>query len=166
MAEERDCIRRVGADSFELAIDLRHAPLYITRWSGRATLDDAAALQAAFTELAEAAEQRGGRIAYVNHVGGLERSSSEVRRRLTEVAAELNRSAHGRASVGSWNIVSNAVIRGTLRMIRWMTSNEGEDHFVASLAEGITEASAALERVGESVEVVAADYSFPSPDAL
>ena len=114
-----------------------------------------------FLELAEAAESREGRIAYVNDISGLQRSTAEVRRRLTEVAAELHRSAHGRVSVGSWNIIANVVFRGVLKMVRWVTSNEGEDHFVADVPAGIVGARAALELVGEPVEIEAARYAVP-----
>lgn len=154
-------IRFADADG-EIEVDPRFAPLYLTRWRGRLSASVVTALFEFSTEVAAVALAEGTRVAYVNEVDEIARPDAAVRRLISELSVELERSGKRAAMVGSWQVISNPVIRGFLKALGWVTNNAVDGRVAADWADGIAQATAALVAAGQALPPIdAANYGFP-----
>jgi hypothetical protein len=154
-------LTRLADPHCEIVIDRRYAPLYLTRWTGKLSVEVLGELHDCLLGFGQTALAAGLRLAYVNHVGGIERSSAAVRRAFIERAAQLRHSVHGQVQLGSWHVIGSPLVRGVLAMARWVTAGDDEDHFVGNTAEGIRGATAALAKHGVDIDIDPSTYEFP-----
>lgn len=154
--------RRIADATGEIELDLRYAPLYLTRWRGRLSCEVVTEFFEFSTVVAKRAISETGRVAYVNHVDALERPDAEVRRLVGDLSVEFKRDGYGMMSVGSWQIVSNSLLRGVLRALGWVTNDTVDGRLASSWADGIAQATAALAAAGQRAPAIdGRSYRFP-----
>lgn len=146
----------------EVVIDVDYAPLYLTYWRGNLSMELIARLFEFSNEVGQTALESMTRLAYVNHVDDVQRPDAQVRRLVTELSVEHERSGRKAPTVGSWQIISNPMIRGVLTALRWVSSDLVDGRTASSWDDGITRAVAALTDAGQQVPTIdPSSYEFP-----
>lgn len=159
-------LHRIADAMGEIEVDLRFAPLYLSRWRGRLSAEVITALFEFTTVVAKQAIAETGRVAYVNHVDTLERPDAEVRRLIGDLSVEFKQAGYAIMSVGSWQIIGNPLLRGVLRALGWVTNDTVDGRVASSWEEGIAQATAALAAAGQRAPVIdGRAYQFPEQRA-
>jgi hypothetical protein len=131
-------LRFTGSDG-EIAIDPRHAPLYLSVWEGELDEEIVRDFFVWSKERSRMALEMGTHVAYVNDVDRI-RVNADMRKLISDLSKDFQQSGYAAANVGSWQILSSPMIRGALTAVRWMTSDAVAGKPTKDWMHGIREA--------------------------
>lgn len=153
------------SDRGAVVVDLRHHPIVITTWFGKATPNTVEGFFRVSIDAYRAAIARAIPHVLITDTEESDMPDAAVRAQIAELTKAQNEALAPSAALnyGSYVVISNPIIRGALTAIGWLTG--GMDNVnVSTCAEAITRAKADYEAKGGKwpVTLTAEGYTRPA----
>jgi hypothetical protein len=152
---------RLSREGSEASFDARFAPIYVTQFRGRIQLESAEWLDKVASPIFARALSEGKPAFYIVDARGMQSPPATVRRYWAD-SIERNR-AQLSQMLGTIVVVDNAILRGALTAINWLTGRGNAISYVTTFTEAVVEGNRLLSAGGHSlVELNATDYNLPA----
>ncbi len=156
---------RHNSGNATVIVDDRYLPVLISVWSGQANMETARWFKAENQTQMEAIVARGQPYVMISDASNAERPQPAVRKYFAELSDDAVEGSEA-LSLGNYVVITNAVIRGALTAIGWISERAARMTSVASMQEAIERALADLDAAGvpRPPGLDPATYRPPAPD--
>jgi hypothetical protein len=144
-----------------IVFDSRYSPLIVVTFIGDLDLAQGRWFEETSLKVAQRESAKGRRLAMIHDATRSTRTSPEMRKFWTEMSKRAQPATNA-ATLASYIVVSNPVIRGVLTAISWVAPDVAKMETFANLDSAIGKATRVLEAAGISVTVPASGYELPA----
>lgn len=147
-----------------VVVDSRAWPIVFATWFGAATEKLAEHYFEQQTRLFDRARREGQPFILISDTFAATRPSATARKRIAELTTAQPADVPG-LSLSSYIVIENALIRGAVTALRWVTTSMDASETVESIDVAIERALAALDEAGVArpAGFRASDYRRPTP---
>jgi|GEM_PF-826880 len=157
-------IFRLSHQGAEVSFDARFAPIYVTQFRGSATLESAQWLDQTAAPIFAQAIANKKPVFYIVDAQGMRSPPATVRRYWAETIE--SKRAQMSQMLGTIVVLDNAVLRGALTAINWLTGRGNAVGYVGTLPEAVAEGNRLLiERGFPPADLDGTRYELPSRTA-